>query len=69
MFCFFNIKLLSDKLKIEESEYQNIVERVDVMLKNVFEKYDINYQIQEANSVLKSEYDEIDGMLYINKIN
>jgi uncharacterized protein YqgV (UPF0045/DUF77 family) len=36
--------------------------KVDKSLTEVLDKYDINYQIEEANTVLMSQWDAIEGM-------
>ncbi|XP_058793331.1 histone-lysine N-methyltransferase eggless isoform X2 [Phymastichus coffea] len=45
---------------VTEDVLEDFSKRVDQTLKEVMKKYDINYQIEEATTALKSEWDEID---------
>lgn len=46
---------------VTEDTLKEFSRKIDITLQDVIKKYDINFQIQEVNAALKSEWDTIDG--------
>lgn len=44
-----------------EDEYEDFEKKIDQTLTEIFQKYDMNYQIEEAHTIIKKEYNDLDG--------
>ncbi|KAK0175942.1 hypothetical protein PV328_000131 [Microctonus aethiopoides] len=51
----------SDDEYIPEDVIMSIGENMDDALSNIFKQHDINYQVEEAHKILKSQWDSIDN--------
>lgn len=40
----------------------DVEEMLDSTLNNIFKKYDVDYQIKQAHSILKDQWNKIDGI-------
>lgn len=53
--------------QVNEDDLKEFEKKVDETLAEVFQKYDIKYQIDEANAILKKEYEDLDGIVQFKK--